>query len=158
MAFTPTTPVTGQVISPLAAPTYTLATDTPLSIFEKQWLVSALGGTQAGVVAHTADRPFTIRSKRPSKIKNLVISAYNGIVAVYKSVPINQYDILVNTRGKIDSTGTTFGPIRCRLTIDAAAGIPANDVPQLTAALSLLLGACVQQAVGVRDNVVLGQN
>jgi len=159
--FNPSSPVTGQAVTGLTSPTFTLAADTPVSLYERQWYVSALGGTQTGVAAHSADRPFTLRTKRPSVIKTLVAKAMqvSGLTQ-YISIPVNSYDILVNTKGQVDSSGLTYGPIRMRLTIDCAAGIPstANGIAQVRAAASLLLGSATNQVDGLVNNVVAGTN
>lgn len=156
--FNPTSPVTGSPISGFTSPTYTLTPDTAQSQNERQWVVSAIGGTQPQVVAHTSDRPFTIRTKRPKVIKTLKPNGYGvGGIPLYGSVPINVYDILVNTRAPIDSSGN-LGAIRVRLQIEAAAGIPTYGTNQLAGVLSCLLGAATAQISGLVDNVKLGQN
>lgn len=157
--FNPTTPVNGTAISGFTSPTYSLVVDVPQTPYERQWYIQTAGGTQANVVAHSADRPFTLRTKRPSKILGLINKLYGANGLLVGTVPVNTYDILVNTRGVIDAAGNT-GPIRARLQLDVAAGAPstANGAAQIKAALSLLLGACVQDINGLKDNPVNGTN
>jgi hypothetical protein len=60
MAIALTTPITGTAQTGFTAPTYTIAADTAPVINSKQWVVTALGGTQTGASASLVSSPFTI--------------------------------------------------------------------------------------------------
>jgi hypothetical protein len=60
MSFAPTSPVTGAAQSGLTAPTYTLTADVAPAQNAKQYAVTALGGTQTGVISHSVAAPFTL--------------------------------------------------------------------------------------------------
>lgn len=58
--------VTGDTITGLTNPTYTVTADTPPpGVRGKQYYVSALGGTQTGVASHSAGIPFTLTWESP---------------------------------------------------------------------------------------------
>lgn len=61
MAFVLTTPVTGQPQTGFTSPTFTIAADTPPAVNAKQYVITALGGTQTGASASLVSSPFTDR-------------------------------------------------------------------------------------------------
>lgn len=65
MTINVTTPITGGAQTGFTAPTYTNAADLSPDINAKQYAVTGLGGTQAGVTAHAASSPFLITYYRP---------------------------------------------------------------------------------------------
>jgi len=94
MSLTLTSPVTGGAQTGLTSPTYTLATDTAPTSAGKQYAVSALGGTQAGVDASsTPSRPFTWTGSRPAVLRQL--PALNASTGLLPNVPNNVYKVLV---------------------------------------------------------------
>jgi len=71
MSFNLTSPVTGASQTGFTAPTYTLTVDTAPDVNAKQWAVTALGGTQAGVSSHSVASPFTVTMFRPKVLRLL---------------------------------------------------------------------------------------
>jgi len=78
MAFAPASPVTGAPITGFTSPTYTLIADTAPDVNGKAYAVSALGGTQAGVVVSSSSYPFTLLFTRPKVIRQLPALGLNG--------------------------------------------------------------------------------
>jgi hypothetical protein len=71
MSFTLTSPITGAAQTGLTAPTYTHTPDVAPAASGRQVAVTALGGTQTGVLAHTVSSPFTLTFFKPSVSKVL---------------------------------------------------------------------------------------
>lgn len=92
MSFAPSSPVTGAAVSGLTSPTYTIAVDVAPSINGKQYAVTALGGTQAGVDVNTVSKPFTLSFFRPVALKTL--PSVNPVTGVIKNIPMNQYKLI----------------------------------------------------------------
>jgi len=69
MSFSPTSPVTGQACTGLTTPTFTLTAGTAPDATSKAYVVSALGGTQTGVTAHSNELPNWLYARRPKAIK-----------------------------------------------------------------------------------------
>lgn len=148
--FTPTSPVTGSAITGLTSPTYTLAADTAASIYGKKWIVSGLGGTQAGVSAHTQDSIFTADAVRPASAGKV---SYNASGSV-KSVPINTYSFIV--RKDVLCAPGVYRTAKARAYFDIPAGSVANDPQGLNALFSLFGGLTTQQLQGLRDTATIG--
>jgi hypothetical protein len=65
MTVSVTSPVTGSAQTGLTSPTFTLTTDVAPDVNGKQWVVTALGGTQTGVSVHSVASPFSLTFWRP---------------------------------------------------------------------------------------------
>jgi hypothetical protein len=65
----PSSPITGSAITGLTSPTYTLTADNPPDSNSKAYVVTSLGGTQTGVVAHSNMMPMRVVAKRPARVK-----------------------------------------------------------------------------------------
>lgn len=154
MSINLSTPVTGMAITGLASPTYTLVQDTsapaPIS---KSWYVSALGGTQTGVEAHTISSPFTISWKNPA---NLSIVGTPDVTGVYRGASkLNKYELLIR-KGARPLANQAHRLNMVRVIITCEAGTETADPMQLAAMLSLAGGALTQQAAGILDTVKTG--
>jgi len=147
--FNLSSPVTGGAQTGFTAPTYTLTADNNPANNGKQWLVTALGGTQAGVVAHTAAQPFTISVYKPLSYK---IAAFVS-TTIFKRPPRNKYDVIVRVGVNVNSNFPKDLSIH-RYTVDVPAGSEALDAPQLRAAVSLMVGALNQQSAGFGDSII----
>lgn len=153
MTITLSTPVTGGAQTGLTSPTYTITADTPPTANSKQWAVTALGGTQTGVNAHSVAAPFTVACFRPANFKSL--SPVNAATGQLRGVPINTYK--VNTRkGVLPLAGQPFKDARITSSIDVPAGSDVADAANLRAMISLHIGALQQISAGLGDTVVNG--
>lgn len=148
-----TSPVTGSAQTGLTSPTYTLTTDVSPDVNAKQSAVTALGGTQTGVVSHSAANPFTITWWRPKALR--VLQFVSGATSLLGKAPVNTYS-LITRKGVIVAAGQPAQLMIIRSTIDVPAGADVNDVNSIRAALSLHLGALAQQSAGLGDTAVTG--
>lgn len=151
--FNPTTPVTGLSQTGLTSPTYTLSADVAPDVNGKQYAVTALGGTQTGVVAHSSSTPFTVAMFRPKSFKSL--SAVNPVTGALRSVPRNTFK-LITRKGVIPLSGQPSVNAIVTTTIEVPAGADTNDASSLRAMLSLHFGTISQLSAGLGDTVVNG--
>jgi hypothetical protein len=154
MSFSLTSPVTGGAQTGFTSPTYTIVTDTAPSNTGKQYAVSALGGTQAGVDASSSpSRPFTVTLSRPPVLRQL--PAVDPVTGVLRSVPRNTYKIIVR-KGVTPLTNQAATVLNATLTIDVPAGADSADAANVRAAMSLLIGALNQASASIGDSLVTG--
>lgn len=153
MAFNPTSPVTGATVTGLTSPTYTLTLDLAPSPNGKQYAVSTLGGTQAGVDVNTVSKPFTSTFFRPAVLRSL--PAASPVTGVVKSVPVNTYK-LVSRKGVQPSANQVAQVARITTTFEIPAGTETYEPEDLRALISHHVGLLNQQAAGIADTVVTG--
>lgn len=152
MTITVTSPITGSAQTGLTSPTYTLTLDTPPSSAAKQNAVTALGGTQTGVDAHSVARPFTVTVARPSVLKVLSPLNPNGQL---KNVPRNVYKIITR-KGVTPLAGQPAIVATVTTEISIPAGSDLADAANLRAMLSAHIGTLSQQSAGIGDTAVSG--
>lgn len=153
MAISLSTPVTGAAQTGFTSPTYTLTADNAPDNNGKQWAVTALGGTQAGVTTHGVSSPFTITFTRPKVFRSL--GKPNPTTGVVSNVPVNVYKINVR-KGVLPLAGQAYQTMLTQVTFGVPAGADVADAPNIRAALSLLAGALNQIASGEGDTLVSG--
>jgi len=154
MSFTLTSPITGGAQTGFTSPTYTLATDTAPSNTGKQYAVSAIGGTQAGVdTSSSPSRPFTITLSRPASLRAL--PAVNGATGVLPSVPVNVYKIVVR-KGVTPLAGQAARTALAEVQLSIPAGSDSADAPNLRAMLSLLIGSLTSISASIGDTATTG--
>lgn len=153
MTFSITSPIGGLSQTGLAAPTYTVVADTPPANNAKQWAVTALGGTQPGVLAGSVSSPFTVGMFKPQNYK--VLQPVNPVTGVLKSVPRNVYKVITR-KGVLPLAGQAASTMVITTIIDVPAGVDTADPLSLRAALSMHLGALAQQSAGIGDTAVSG--
>jgi hypothetical protein len=140
MAFSPSSPVTGGANSLLTSPTYTIVADTAPNAVSKQYNVSALGGTQTSVTAHSVSSPFTLTAFRPTAFKVLGQPNAAGVI---KTFPKNEYSVLIRKgMGVLANQPLQVGYIR--VTFGIPAGADVYDKPNLAALYSLAAGVITQ--------------
>lgn len=153
MTINVTSPVTGGPQTGFTSPTYTLTSDTPPDVNGKQWAVTALGGTQAGVIVHSVAAPFTVSCFRP---KNLVgLGKPNPTTGLISNVPNNTYKVIVR-KGVLPLAGQPYRNMIVTVTMDVPAGSDLADPSNVRAALSLAFGSAWQQSAGIGDTTVSG--
>lgn len=150
MAISLSSPITGAAQTGFTSPAYTIVADVAPSQNGKQYAVTSLSGTQAGVTPHTATSPFTISFFRPQQIKLLPPLGNNG---QYPSVPVNQYK-LIGRKGVTPAAGQPDRVAQATLIIDVPAGSETYDPAELRGLLSALIGAANQISAGIGDTVV----
>jgi hypothetical protein len=148
-----TSPITGAAQTGLTSPTYTIVADNAPASYGKQWAVTALGGTQTGVLAHSVAAPFTIAAFRPQTFKSL--SPVNSATGQLRGVPINTYK--VNTRkGVLPLAGQPYKEASISSAINVPAGSDIADNLSLRAMISAHIGTLQQISAGLGDTVVNG--
>jgi hypothetical protein len=150
--FNPTSPVTGAPITGFTSPTYTLVADTPPDVNGKAFAVSALGGTQVGVVISSTSYPFTVLFTRPKNIRSLPALGLNGRLPL---VPRNEFTLSVK-KGVIPLAGQPAQPCVLKLVIPVPAGADLADKANVGAALSCLAGILWEQSNEIYDSILAG--
>jgi len=153
MPFNLTSPITGAAQTGLTSPTYTLTQDNPPAINAKQWVASAIGGTQSGVVAHSVAAPFTVSMFRPQNPQ--VLKPVNAVTGVLDRVPMNTYKVITR-KGVLPLAGQAYRNMIITTMIEVPAGADTADPANVRAALSAHIGALSQQSSGIGDTVVQG--
>jgi hypothetical protein len=153
MAFAPSTPVTGTAQTGLTSPTYTIAADSNPDNNGKQYYVSALGGTQAGVLAHSVAAPFTLSMFRPKVLKSL--APVNPVTGVLRAVPMNTYKVLTR-KGVLPLAGQAYKTAVLRTELDIPAGSDLADPLSIRAAISAHIGLLSQISSAIGDSTVTG--
>lgn len=153
MAWSLTSPVTGSAQTGFTSPTYTHASDVAPDVNGKQNAVTALGGTQAGVVAHSVAAPFTITFWRPKVYKLLGIP--DPVTGVVGSVPMNVYKVITR-KGVLPLAGQSYKNLQITTIVEVPAGADTADAANVRAALSLHIGSLSQQSSGFGDTVISG--
>lgn len=136
--FAPSSPVTGLTIAGLTTPTYTLSADQGVDVNWKQFLVSALGGTQTGVRVHSASDPFTVAMSRPKVLKPR--PATNPAGTGFTGLGTKNNYVLVARKGVIPITNAAPEVALVRMEFAIPSGSEANDLINLKAMLSCLIG------------------
>lgn len=153
MAFIPTSPVTGATSSVLTSPTFTHSADTAPVANAKQVAVTALGGTQTGVLAHSVSSPFTGTMFRPTVLKTL--APVNPVTGVLRSVPMNEYAVLTR-KGVVPLAGQASVPFQIRTALSVPAGSDVADPLSLASAISFHIGLLTQLSEELRKTAITG--
>lgn len=154
MSITWASPITGSAQTGLTAPTYTHTSDTaPPGNPGKQVAVTALGGTQTGVNAHSVAAPFTLNFTRPATLR--VLGVANPVTGVVTLIPTNTYK-LITRKGVLPLAGQAFKTMLISTECDVPAGADLADPQNIRAGLSAHIGALTQQSAGFGDLLVNG--
>lgn len=153
MSFIPSSPVAGSAQTGFTSPTYTLTADIAPSPNGKQYAVTAVGGTQAGVVAHSVSKPFTITMFKPAQLRTLPQA--NPVTGVIKNIPFNVYKIITR-KGAEPSANQTALVCRVTTTIEVLAGVDTYEPEEVLAMLSCHVGVLNEQSAGIGNTVVTG--
>jgi len=153
MAISLTSPISGSTITGFTSPTYTVSADTPPNAWSKQWAVTAIGGTQAGVDSGTAaSRPWTLTAYRPQNIRTLNAVDANNVLRV---VPYNTYGFR-QRKGVTPLAGQASRIMPYTAEFAVPAGVDTADVANIKGATSCFLGALAQQSNGIADTQITG--
>jgi hypothetical protein len=154
MSVSLTSPVTGGAQTGFTSPTYTVVSDlAPPGNPGRQWVVTALGGTQVGVTTHSVASPFTINFTRPSTFR--ILGTPNPVTGVVSAVPTNTWKC-IGRKGVLPLVGQPFKVFNSTLTMDVPAGADVADPANLRALLSLMFGSLNQQSAGLGDSLISG--
>lgn len=153
MAISLTTPVTGGAQTGFTSPTYTIVADQAPSVNSKQYAVTALGGTQAGVTTHTLASPYTVSFFRPASYAQL--GKANPSTGLISNVPMNTFKAIVR-KGVTPLAGQPYKNVTLRLLCDIPAGADTADPANVRAAFALMIGALNQISAGLGDTAIQG--
>jgi len=153
MAVTLSSPITGLAQTGLTSPTYTHVTDTAPDSNGRQVAVTALGGTQTGVITHSVAAPFTLTVVRPKVFKSL--GKANPVTGLISNVPKNVYKFITR-KGVLPLAGQPYSTMLITTIIEVPAGADLADASNVRAALSAHFGSLSQQSAGFGDTSVTG--
>lgn len=153
MSITLPSSLTGSAQTGFTTPGYTLTADNAPDTNAKQSAVTALTGTQVGVVAHSVSAPFVLSAWKPKVMA--VLGKPNPVTGLVSNVPTNQYKV-ITIKGVSPLAGQPFKNMVIRTTIDVPAGSDTADVPNIRAALSAHIGLLAAQSAGIGDTSVNG--
>lgn len=148
-----TSPVTGGAQTGFTSPTYTLTADTAPDVNGRQFAVTALGGTQTGVIASSVAAPFTVTVTRPKVFK--VLGKPNPVTGVVSNVGVNVFKVIIR-KGVLPLAGQPYQPLIIRCELSCPAGSDVADPANVRAAVSLLVGSLNQLSAGTGDTLVSG--
>lgn len=153
--FNPTSPVVGPTtITGLTSPTYTLTEDgAPPDSSARQFVVSALGGTQTGVTTHSVASPFTVAFFRPKVLKTLNVP--NPVTGVVSNVGVNVHKLIAR-KGVTPLTGQPIAPAMIRAEIHIPAGSDSADLPNIKALVALTAGVLQVNANEIVNTLATG--
>lgn len=152
MTWSPDLSVTGAAQTGFTSPTYTLANDLPPDNTSRQYVVTAVGGTQTGARASTAGDPFTLTiRKAPYK----ALPAKNPVNGSYGNVPLNRIEIL-GRKGVFIDSAQSIRPMNLRLIAEIPAGAELNDAVNIRALVSCFLGQMAEEAADYGDTLITG--
>lgn len=153
MAVTIPVTVTGTAQTGLTNPTYTTATDRAVESNVLQAVITTLGGTQAGVDAHSISRPFVLSVARPKQFNAL--GKPNPTTGLIASVPYNEYRGKT-VKGVLPLAGQPSKNLIIETTIKVPAGADTADPVNIRAALSAHFGMLHGVSAGFGDTTVTG--
>jgi len=141
--------VTGAAITGFTAPTYTLSADTAADDNARQSIVSALGGTQAGVVVSSVSQPFSVTVTRPRTLRTLGRPNLNGLIT---QIGRNTYRWIFR-KGVLPLAGQPFQTGIIRVEHEIPAGSELADLPNIKGLYSFFGGFAFANAQGMVDTV-----
>jgi hypothetical protein len=125
----------------------------PSTVAGKAYVVTGIGGTQAGVdAAGSASKPWTFLFSRPSQIRLLSAVDSNNQI---RSVPINEY-VMSTRKGVLPLAGQAARLLNIRTTFGMVAGADTADAANVKAAVSFHGGCYAQLSSGIADTLLTG--
>lgn len=153
MAFALSSPITGTTQTGLTSPTYTVTADSAPDNNGKQFYVSALGGTQTGVLAHSVAAPFTLSMFRPKTLK--VLAPVNPVTGVLRNVPMNSYKAITR-KGVLPLAGQSYKTGMIKTELDIPAGSDLADPLSVRAMISAHIGMLSQLSNEIGNTAITG--
>lgn len=135
-------PITGMAQTGLTTPTFTLTTDAGISPNQKQWLITALGGTQTGVSAHKVDSPFLVSYTKPSSPK-AIPREFMTASGPIGNIPKNVYRLFGRKQVLVNGSYGT-APCDMEITFRVPVGATVQDLTSIKSLISMMGGALTQ--------------
>ena len=153
MSITIPATVTGGAQTGFTSPVYNMTADNAPDINAKQSAVTSLGGTQAGVTAHTVSAPFFASVWKPKQYA--VLGKANPVTGLISNVPSNEYKIITQ-KGVTPAANQPAKKMNIRTIVEVPAGSDSYDAANVRAALSLHIGLLTSASAGIGDTAVNG--
>jgi hypothetical protein len=153
MTWSPDSSITGSAQTGLTTPTYTLATDLAPDANSRQYVVTALGGTQTNVRSSSAGDPFTALIRKDRTYK--VLPSRNPVTGAYGNIPKNKTEILVRKGVYVDSDNT-LQVANLRIIAELPAGCEVTDAVNVRAMCSFALGLLSEESADYGDSLITG--
>ncbi|UUW20978.1 MAG: hypothetical protein [Sanya atkins-like virus 2] len=147
MSYGMTGAVTGAAVTGLTSPTYTLSADTAIDSNARQSVVTALGGTQTGVSAHSVSSPFSVTVTRPRSLNQLGKANLNGFIP---NVGRNTYRVIAR-KGVTPALGQPYQVAVARTEYEIPTGSDSYDAANVKALISFHSGFIWANANGIAD-------
>jgi hypothetical protein len=148
--------ITGGAQTGFTTPGYTVSADNPPDADNgKQWFVSALSGTQAGVTVHSISSPFTVTFEKPKFLATLG-NLLNAITGIYGKVPANVYTGIRVRKGVMIAANNGPRIAMVDMKISIPAGADSYDAANIRGMLSAAIGALSQVSAGLGDTLISG--
>lgn len=151
MAISLNTPVTGGAQTGFTSPTYTIAVDSNPDYNGKQWVVTALGGTQTGVTTHSASSPFSIAFFKPKTLRVLPKVDINGGYSA--GIPLNVYSFFIR-KGAVPAANQVPALAWTKVQMAVPAGADVYSPAEMRAMASILVGTLNQLSAGIGDTLI----
>nr|UJQ85766.1 MAG: hypothetical protein 2 [Leviviridae sp.] len=145
--------ITGAAQTGLTSPTYTTTADTAPDVNAKQVAITALGGTQSGVTAHSVSSPFTVAVFRPKSFASL--GKPNPTTGLISNVPTNTYKV-VTRKGVTPAFSQPIANCIIRTELGVPAGADTYDAANLRAAIAAHVGFLWQLSASIGDTSING--
>lgn len=142
--------ITGSAQTGFTTPGYTMTVDTPPDVNSKQSAVTAITGTQAGVLAHSVSSPFSVTVTRPKQFQ--VLGKPNPTTGLISAVPRNTTKVLTR-KGVLPLAGQPYNTALMRTEIEVPAGSETADIANLRAMISAHVGLLQSVSAGLGDTV-----
>jgi len=146
-------PVTGQTQTGLTSPTYTITADMAPDSNGQQYAVTALGGTQTGVVANNVSSPFTLTYWKPKFARLRGRIGANGYSVINN--PVNTYK-LVTRKGVVVMSTAPAEEMTISTVVNVPAGSEGTDPLSVRACFSAHIGALDQSSAAFGTLAVTG--
>ena len=140
--------ITGAAQTGFTSPTYTMTTDTPPDNNAKQSVVTALGGTQAGVTTHSVSSPFYCSVWKPKS--PAVLGRPNPVTGLIDNVKNNTYKVLTG-KGVTPAANQPAKTMMLRTSVDVPAGADTYDLANVRAGISAHIGLLWALSAGIGD-------
>jgi hypothetical protein len=139
--------ITGGAQTGFTTPGYTVTADVASDTNGKQWAITAITGTQAGVTSHSPQSPFTWSYWRP-KVAKLLPAI--GLNAQYSNVPLNKH-VMITRKGVTIAANQPPRVAQARIELEIPAGAESYDAANVRALISATVGALNQLSAGIGD-------
>lgn len=153
MSFAPSVITGPTTVTGLTNPTWTYTSDSVAPLpNSKQYAVTAIGGTQTGVAAHSIGNPFYARFTKPAIYKILANPNVSGVI---KAFPKNYYELLT-VKGVLPLASQPIQQFPVRTSFGLPAGSDVADPVSVAAGLASHAALLWQLAEEIRKSVITG--